>query len=107
MYERRLRNGESLPAVVVRDNNGRYEEIDGFHRIAAMKRYGCEGVSGFYEVSCTPEKASELRRQLNHREEPTISNIRECPCPNQNVILANPPYGNWQRGHHGCLEGEQ
>lgn len=121
MYERRLRNGESLPAVVVRDNNGSYEVIDGFHRIASMQRCGIKVIKGVYLVNIPAEEAPQLRRQLNRHA--SDCNGRDCDCaskrfkdffrnrhngstgeigreysealsPNGRWIFANPPYRN-------------
>lgn len=64
MYERRIRNGEKLASIVLRAHEGGYEVIDGFHRLAAMKRCGLTEMSCFV-CGCTPDDAAKLRRELN------------------------------------------
>lgn len=78
MYERRLRNGRALPAVVMRDNNGRFEVIDGFHRIAAMQRCGIKEIKGVYLVNIPTEGVPQLRRQLNRHS--SDCNGMDCDC---------------------------
>ena len=121
MYERRIRSDEQLPAVVLRDDNGRYQVIDGFHRLEAMRRCGIDEISGVYVVKIPAETVPELRRKLNQHLRGC--NGQKCDCvskrlsesfqqtdtfeipiagsslerlePNCFLVLDNPSYGRW------------
>jgi ParB-like chromosome segregation protein Spo0J len=70
MYERRIKNGEKLHSIILRAHvGGRYELIDGFHRLAAMRRCGTTQISGAFVFSGTDDDTEELRRELNRRED--------------------------------------
>ncbi len=133
MYERRIRDGKKLPAVVLRDDNGRYQVIDGFHRLEAMRRCGLKEIVGVYVVRTTADKVPDMRLQLNQHSgackgqgcncaserlsealheagfsmPPVVEGVLDHLEPDCFYIFANPPYGSWRRGHRRSLEGGQ
>ena len=68
-YERQIRNGEKMPAIVLWIDNGQLRILDGFHRFEAMKRCGIKHISGCYVLNTPPDLVPELRQALNRHDD--------------------------------------
>lgn len=95
-YQSRIQAGEQLPAIVIWGDGQKRSILDGRHRVEALLRCGMEGMSCYYEVSCSYEKGVFLRRKLNsERSEPSVPDILSSALVDGSVgdqVIANPPY---------------